>query len=307
VRNPAATAPQARNRSVSAYYELYGPLFRILSDGSGFMNLGWAEPGVRIRSVRDRQVRLIGRVAAAAGLKAVPRGDPETRSASDRADGPSVLDVGCGFLGPARALAGGFGCRVTGIDPGSAQRKDWKSAPPSPGVRPVAAVSERLPFRDGAFDRVICVESAFHYPDKPAFLREVRRVLGRGGRFVLADILAEPAGGIAGRLAGRFREALSSDGFWNADAYRAAAADAGLTQSGFTDLSGGVAGSCPLWSSVLFRRWRTLRRGYSSAALLKIALSLRLFPAAFRTLGFRYGLFVFEHPAGATAGDRGRP
>jgi ubiquinone/menaquinone biosynthesis C-methylase UbiE len=38
-------------------------------------------------------------------------------------------------------------------------------------------------------DFVINIESAFHYPDKPAFFRQVNRVLKPGGSFVIADIL----------------------------------------------------------------------------------------------------------------------
>jgi ubiquinone/menaquinone biosynthesis C-methylase UbiE len=38
-------------------------------------------------------------------------------------------------------------------------------------------------------DVLLNIESAFHYPDKPAFLKEAHRVLKPGGEFLLADIL----------------------------------------------------------------------------------------------------------------------
>lgn len=38
-------------------------------------------------------------------------------------------------------------------------------------------------------DILVCIESAFHYPDKQAFLEQVRRVLKPGGEFIIADIL----------------------------------------------------------------------------------------------------------------------
>jgi 2-polyprenyl-3-methyl-5-hydroxy-6-metoxy-1,4-benzoquinol methylase len=41
----------------------------------------------------------------------------------------------------------------------------------------------------GAFDFAMCTESAHHYPDKPAFLRQLKRVLRPGGQFVIADLL----------------------------------------------------------------------------------------------------------------------
>jgi cyclopropane fatty-acyl-phospholipid synthase-like methyltransferase len=286
-------------RSVSAYYQLYSALFRSLSDDSGFMNLGWTEPGGRVRSVSEIQFRLVGRVAEAAGFK--------TTHGPGKGEGPAVLDVGCGFLGPAGVLASVFGCRVTGLDPGKEQREEWKSRGPVPFIRPSAGTADHLPFRDGAFDCVISIESAFHYPDKPAFLREARRVLHADGRFLLADILQAPVRGLPGRIAAFFGEALSSGGFFDARSYEKAAAEAGLRLVRFEDWSSGVSRSCPLWSRVLFRRWRRLRREYSAVTLLKIGLSLRFFPAAFRALGFRYALFVFE-PAGETGiRDRGRP
>ena len=42
---------------------------------------------------------------------------------------------------------------------------------------------------DNSIDFLINIESAFHYPDKPAFLRQVYRVLKPGGSFLIADIL----------------------------------------------------------------------------------------------------------------------
>jgi ubiquinone/menaquinone biosynthesis C-methylase UbiE len=39
-------------------------------------------------------------------------------------------------------------------------------------------------------DVLLNIESAFHYPDKSAFLKEIHRVLKPGGEFLVADILS---------------------------------------------------------------------------------------------------------------------
>jgi ubiquinone/menaquinone biosynthesis C-methylase UbiE len=44
--------------------------------------------------------------------------------------------------------------------------------------------------RSGSIDVLLNIESAFHYPDKSAFLKEVCRVLKPGGEYLIADILS---------------------------------------------------------------------------------------------------------------------
>ena len=43
--------------------------------------------------------------------------------------------------------------------------------------------------KENSMDSVINIESAFHYPDKNRFLKEITRVLKPGGEFLIADIL----------------------------------------------------------------------------------------------------------------------
>jgi ubiquinone/menaquinone biosynthesis C-methylase UbiE len=49
-----------------------------------------------------------------------------------------------------------------------------------------AADAQALPFKDGAFDAVVCQFGLMFVPDKPAAMREARRVLAPGGTFLAA-------------------------------------------------------------------------------------------------------------------------
>jgi SAM-dependent methyltransferase len=56
-------------------------------------------------------------------------------------------------------------------------------------VRIHVASAMDLPFPDGSFDVVFCLEAAHCFADKPRFLREANRVLRTGGFLLLADIV----------------------------------------------------------------------------------------------------------------------
>ncbi|MDQ3030322.1 MAG: methyltransferase domain-containing protein [Actinomycetota bacterium] len=100
------------------------------------------------------------------------------------------------------------------------------------GVHPVVADATRIPLGDGSVDAVISVEAAFHFPSRPAFFAEVRRVLRPGGRLVMSDISTERLP----RTPGELLAGATSLRFWglrltaaaSAATIRQQAADAGL-------------------------------------------------------------------------------
>jgi SAM-dependent methyltransferase len=53
-------------------------------------------------------------------------------------------------------------------------------------VRFVEADAQQLPFGDGSFDLVVCQFGSMFFPDKVRGHAEARRVLGEGGRYLLA-------------------------------------------------------------------------------------------------------------------------
>jgi SAM-dependent methyltransferase len=107
--------------------------------------------------------------------------------------GRRVLDVGCGTGRLAAELAG-RGARVWGVDPSAEMLAVARSrAGRNVGLKQGAA--EQLPFRDGWFERAV-LRMVVHLVDRERALPELARVLGAGGRAVVATFRAEHFDGL---------------------------------------------------------------------------------------------------------------
>ncbi|MFI9816500.1 class I SAM-dependent methyltransferase [Saccharothrix variisporea] len=107
----------------------------------------------------------------------------------DAEPGDRVLDACCG-RGLSTAVLGRRGCTAVGVDVQPEQIAEARRRFGSrPGAEFTVADVTALPAELGVFDRVHCLEAAFHFgPDgRAAFLAEAFRVLRPGGRLVLVD------------------------------------------------------------------------------------------------------------------------
>jgi SAM-dependent methyltransferase len=103
-----------------------------------------------------------------------------------------VLDVGCGSGGPAVFLARELGCRVTGVDVNEAGIQAGLTLARQAGLEGQvgfrrADVRDPLPFPDGAFDAIVCLDAMCHLPGRGRLLGEWHRVLRPSGRMLYTD------------------------------------------------------------------------------------------------------------------------
>ena len=129
------------------------------------------------------------------------RGRPATLElgrAAGLGAGLRVLDLGCGIGGPARTIAGEFGCRVTGLDLvadycRAATHLTWLTGLDE-RVDFVCGSALAAPFADGGCDLIWTHHAAMNIADKKRLYRECVRLLKPCGRLALNDIVAGPAG-----------------------------------------------------------------------------------------------------------------
>ncbi len=130
-----------------------------------------------------------------------------------------ILDLGCGTGIVARVLRERLGgaAKIVGLDVSPIMIEKARALTPELEFQQGNAMV--LPFVDASFDLVLCQEMLQFVPDRLAALREVRRVLAPGGRFITStwrprseQPFHEALGRIAERHLGK-----SNDARWSLD------------------------------------------------------------------------------------------
>ena len=96
--------------------------------------------------------------------------------------GLQVLEIGCGKGALLNRLRSA-GHAASGIDPDAEAIAFCNKS--YPGIDARVGSGDELPFADRSFDTVLSFDVFEHIPDSDKHLREVRRVLKRGGRYLL--------------------------------------------------------------------------------------------------------------------------
>jgi SAM-dependent methyltransferase len=170
-------APALQNGLVRAGYNIVSAFGR---ESDILLNFGYASPaghpGTIELDAADESNRfgfqLYHRVAGAMDLR-----------------GKTVLEVGSGRGGGAsfvlRHLAP---ASVTGVDFSPKAVAFCRTRHPLKGLTFLEGDAQELPFPDDSFDVVLNIESSHSYPSFERFLKEVSRVLRKGGVFLFADL-----------------------------------------------------------------------------------------------------------------------
>jgi ubiquinone/menaquinone biosynthesis C-methylase UbiE len=105
--------------------------------------------------------------------------------------GKRLLEVGCGNGANCKYIAQIWdSTEIIGIDLNEQNLVIADESRVSNNIQFIQDDAQKLDhIEDGSVDILICIESAFHYPDKHAFFKQIKRVLAPGGRFLVADIL----------------------------------------------------------------------------------------------------------------------
>jgi ubiquinone/menaquinone biosynthesis C-methylase UbiE len=172
-----------------------------------------------------------------------------------------VLDIACGSGVPSLALIERTNCRLTGIDVDAAGIAYAQAQATTRGLADRATFNvldcdARLPFEDGSFDAVFCIDSIVHFRNRFAVLIEWARLLRSGGRLVFTDLAV-----VTGALSKRDLDIRTPNGFWlfvppglNERAIRAA----GLTLLQCEDCSSSIAELAARWHAVRAQHYAEL-------------------------------------------------
>jgi ubiquinone/menaquinone biosynthesis C-methylase UbiE len=207
-----------------------------------------------------------------------------------------VLEIGCGNGVQALYINAKYSpLRITGIDLNKANIEIANSETDRCKINNARFITDdaqklsQIP-SDSA-DVVINIESAFHYPDKAAFLKEMHRVLKPGGEFLVADLLSTRI-----KLE-RFKKTMGSKRvhyFWNKKQYDEEFVKSGLSVNHREDITRQVNKGWSLypgWIPKIERKQLVQNLLFRIFYIINVRLNIR-----YLNKGQQYFIFVGQKP-----------
>nr|WP_205543959.1 methyltransferase domain-containing protein [Rubrobacter indicoceani] len=151
--------------------------------------------------------------------------------------GVRVLDIGSGYGGAARYLAGEHGCEVVCLDLSAVEndrnRRLTEKVGLSEKIEVLEGNFEEVPAEDEAFDVVWSQDAILHSGDRGRVFGEVARVLRPGGQFVFTDPMK--ADGCPDEVLQPILDRIHLDSLGSPGFYRQTAREVGLEEVAFED------------------------------------------------------------------------
>jgi sarcosine/dimethylglycine N-methyltransferase len=200
-------------------------------DADSFYSEVWGGEDIHIGVYRadDEPIKEASRRTVVEMAKRLPRLDGDTH----------LLDIGSGYCGAARYLAGEHGIRVTAVNLSEVENQRARELNEAAGlgdkIEVIDGSFEELPFDSNAFDAVWSQDAILHSERRKEVLGEVLRVLKPGGVFVFTDPMQAdncPEGVLQPILDRIHLSSLGSPGF-----YEKAAKELGFASVSFEELT----------------------------------------------------------------------
>ncbi|RKQ96955.1 glycine/sarcosine N-methyltransferase [Kushneria sinocarnis] len=260
-------------------------------DADNFYHTFWGGEDIHIglyttkdESVFDASRRTVDRMAAS-----IPGLGRESK----------VLDIGSGYGGSARHLAGTYGCRVTGLNISETENERGREANRAQGLDQLVTIIdgsfEDLPFENNAFDVVWSQDAILHSGNRRRVLEEVVRVLRPGGHFMFSDPMQTdncPAGVLQPILDRIHLDTLGSPGF-----YRETLGELGLEEVSFEEHSDMVARHYGRIHDELTAREQEMARAISQDYTIRMKQGLQHWVDGGNNGHLAWGFFLFRKPA----------
>lgn len=232
--------------------------------------------------IRDASRRTVERIASR-----LARLDTDTR----------VLDMGAGYGGAMRYLAGTFGCNCVALNLSEVENDRNRALNREQGLDHLVEVVdgnfEDVPYGDAAFDVVWCQDSLLHSGNRERVMREIARVLKPDGELVFTDPMQAddcPEGVLQPILDRIHLETLGSPAF-----YREQAATLGLVEIGFEEHTGQLTHHYWRVLKELEKREPAVRRaGVSQDYIDRMKKGLRHWVEGGRNGYLAWGIFHFR-------------
>jgi sarcosine/dimethylglycine N-methyltransferase len=207
-----------------------------------------------------------------------------------------LLDIGAGYGGAARYLAGRFGCRVSALNLSETENERHRALNRAAGLDGLIDVVdgnfENLPFPSHSFDAVWSEDAILHSARRDAVVGEVARVLRPGGDFVFTDPMQSddcPTGVLGPVLERIHLESLGSPGW-----YAKVAAQNGLSLKRFSDLTPQLINHYRRVHDELLARRPVLRGKVSDEYIRRMLRGLRHWVEAGRKGYLCWGILHFR-------------